>query len=123
MSHPNLPSQEQGPYRPVRIRRTMDTMSMYLDVLAGSLGSWVDELTAPELVRYARACKEALESPGLYGVTTNAAILAAEIAYDRALIRLCQLHAISVDPRTFMFPASARVRIEAALRAVGVTLD
>ena len=63
MSHPALPSQEQGPYRSVRIRRTMDTMSMYLDVLAGSLRSWVDELTAPELVRYARACKEALESP------------------------------------------------------------
>jgi hypothetical protein len=101
----------------------MGAMTMYVDLLSSALECWVADLTDRELLRYGRSCRDALESPGVYGATTNASVLAAEVAYDRVLIRLCQLHAIEVDTQAFMFPAHARARIEAVLRAAGIFLD
>jgi len=98
-------------------------MSMYVELLSGALESWVDELTNPQLVRYARTCRDALVHPGTYGAVSNAEVLVAEIAYDRALIRLCERHAVQVDTRAFLFPDIARAGIEAALRDAGVSLD
>jgi hypothetical protein len=48
--------------------------------------------------------------------------LAAEIAYDRALIRLCERHEIKVDRTAFMHPREARMCLEADLSAAGVGL-
>ena len=46
--------------------------------------------------------------------------IAMELEYDRALIRLCQLHAIVYDVARFDRPQLERRRLEDALEAAGV---
>jgi hypothetical protein len=48
--------------------------------------------------------------------------LAAEIAYDRALIRMCEIHGIDVALTNFAYPKSERARIERMLALAGVDL-
>ena len=96
---------------------------MYVDLLSSALESWVDDLTETQLLHYARTCREALVNPGTYGVTSNAEVLVAEIAYDRALLRLCSLHAVLVNAQAFLFPETARAMVESALLDTGVVLD
>jgi hypothetical protein len=48
--------------------------------------------------------------------------LAAEVAYDRALIKLCEAHSIEVVDMNFLHPRQERARLEAALVAAGIDL-
>ncbi|MGH9018739.1 MAG: hypothetical protein ACRDY1_13400 [Acidimicrobiales bacterium] len=98
-------------------------MSMYVDLLSSALGGLGDGLTGLPLIDHARRCRDALTRPAAYGARRSADVLAVEIAYDRALIRLCTLHAIAVDPRAFLFPHEARERLEAELAVQGVSLE
>ena len=49
--------------------------------------------------------------------------LAAEIAYDRALIAICTEHGIYAHATTFAYPIEERKRIEALLVEEGIDLD
>jgi hypothetical protein len=98
-------------------------MSMYADLLSSALDRWVDELSGPLLLDYVRICRDAMTHPGIYGGMRSADVLAAEIAYDRSLIRLCDRHAIAVEPDAFVFPTLARARLEAQLARAGVSLE
>jgi hypothetical protein len=49
--------------------------------------------------------------------------LAAQLAYDRALIRLCLASGIATSPARFERPAIERQRLEDALAGIGVVLD
>jgi hypothetical protein len=96
---------------------------MYVDLLSRAINSWESDLSNSALIDYALICRDAMSHPGIYGGSGGADVLAAEICYDRALLRLCERHAIAVDPRVFLYPAEARARLEGELAAIGVDLD
>jgi hypothetical protein len=100
----------------------MVTMSMYVDILSSALDSWVDELTGSALVDYVLACRaEMLDAGPRYGDTAYSS-LAAEVAYDRALIKLCEANYVSVTATSFAFPSEARARLELELATMGIDL-
>jgi hypothetical protein len=95
-------------------------MNMYSHLLSSVFEDWVDELTGTSLVDYALICRVEMLSPRPTGSASIA--LAAEIAYDRALIKLCASRRIPVDVAGFARPQSERERLERELAAVGVDL-
>jgi hypothetical protein len=99
----------------------MTAVSMYVDILSNALAYSGVRLTIDELVDRAILFREAVDFPGTYGQCA-ADVLAAEIAYDRVLIRLCELYGIAVDPAAFIHPHEARLCLEAHLTNVGVDL-
>ena len=99
----------------------MTLVSMYVDILSSALASSAHELTVSELVDNAIVFRSAIDYPGPYGQCA-ADVLATEIAYDRVLIRLCELFGIAVDPAAFIHAHTARLGLEARLANVGVDL-
>jgi hypothetical protein len=99
----------------------MMTVSMYVDILSSALDGWVDEPTGTALVDYAVRCRE--EVLGIGPLHDNAyASLAAEVAYDRALIKLCEMANVTVMTTDFAFPSQERARLERQLAAAGIDL-
>jgi hypothetical protein len=96
---------------------------MYVDILSSALDSWVDGLTGTALVDYALCCRaEMLGIPARRGGTSYS-ILAEEIAYDRALIKLCETNDVAVEATSFAFPRRERARLERDLATAGIDLD
>lgn len=85
-----------------------------------------DEVPAEqELVRHLTDVRVRLvpRSPLLGPVVVDAAeSLAAQVDYDRTLLRLCRLRGIACAPERFTRPDVERRRLEAALMADGVAL-
>ncbi len=96
---------------------------MYVDILSSALDEWVTDLVGPELIEYALLCREELWAVSPPRAGSAYAALAAEIAYDRALIALCTERGIDAHATSFSYPTSERRRIEAVLRHYGVDLD
>jgi hypothetical protein len=96
-------------------------MSMYADLLSSALDNWV-EMSGEALLDYARVCRDTVEHPGVYGAVRSSDLLVAEVAYDRALVRLCELRGITVEASWFVYPAEARRRLEGDLAASGLDL-
>jgi hypothetical protein len=94
---------------------------MYADLLSSALDNWV-ELSGKALLDYARVCRDTVEHPGVYGAVRSSDLLVAEVAYDRALVRLCELQGIEVEASWFVHPAEARRRLEGDLAASGLDL-
>ena len=96
--------------------------SMYADLLTNALASWDGELSAEALFDHVLACRVAMlsatPSPGDEAYLT----LAKEIAYDRALIKLCATHGIDARAVDFAHPGDERSRLERALTNHGVNL-
>jgi hypothetical protein len=96
--------------------------SMYADLLTNALASWDGELNAGALFDHVLACRiemlSATPSPGDDAYLT----LAKEIAYDRALIKLCAAHGIVARAVDFAHPGEERSRLERALSDHGVNL-
>jgi hypothetical protein len=97
-------------------------VSMYVGLLTRALDSWTEGVSGPTLVDYVLVCRSNLlshtvgESDGAYS------LLAAEIAYDRALIKLCDERGVITEPTRFSVPPRERTRLEVALTGVGVNL-
>ena len=101
---------------------TMARMSMYLDILSSALDGWVDELTGSALIDESLALRvEMLGNRNHRSASANEA-LAAEVAYDRALISLCAEHDIEVVLSDFADPQAERARLERKLARSGVDL-
>jgi hypothetical protein len=100
----------------------MDTVSMYVDVLSNALNGWAAELAGTELLDYARSCRDAVQDTDVCGAARSLELLAAEVAYDRALVRLCELKGIAVDVSWFVHPDEARRCLEHQLAALGLDL-
>jgi hypothetical protein len=82
---------------------------------------WVEELSGSALIDYAVVCRaEMLECPRAGASATLA--LAAEVSYDRALIKLCIANGIEADARGFSHPGAERARLERNLVAAGIDL-
>ena len=78
-------------------------MSMYVGILASVLNDWVDELSGDDLVDFARVCRAQMldTSPQRDSAAT---VLAAELSYDRALIKVCEAHGIDAIALRFSRP-------------------
>jgi hypothetical protein len=95
-------------------------MNMYTELLSSVFEDWVDELSGSALVDYALICRAEMLAPRAAG--TACAALAAEITYDRALIKLCVSRRIDVDVQGFGQPRRERERLERELAARGIDL-
>jgi hypothetical protein len=94
---------------------------MYADLLSSVLNDWVDELTGDALIDFAQVCRAQMldSSPGRDSASTA---LAAELSYDRALIKVCEAHGIEVMPLLFSHRSEERARLEGELVAIGIDL-
>ena len=77
---------------------------MYVDILCSALDEWVTDLTGPDLIEYAWLCREELRAVAPPKGRSAYTALAAEIAYDRALIALCTERGIDADATSFAYP-------------------
>ena len=92
---------------------------MYADILSSVLNDWVDELSGSALIDFAQVCRvQMIESSG----GTAVVALAAELSYDRALIKVCEAHTINTTTRRFSHPKEERARLERELTAIGIDL-
>jgi hypothetical protein len=95
---------------------------MYVDILSSALDSWADELTGTALVDYAQCCRAEMLGVGPHHGDTAYSSLAAEVAYDRALIKLCETNGMLVEATSFAFPRQERARLEHELAAAGIDM-
>ena len=95
---------------------------MYVTLLSGALEAWDTDLDYEILLDHVRDCRAALPSgdPGVGADSTTA--LAAEVAYDRALVCLATRHGIDVTPKNFTQPRIERDRLEREIAHLGVDL-
>jgi hypothetical protein len=96
--------------------------SMYADLLSNAIDSWQGELSGGALFDHVLACRiEMLASAPAQGENAYLS-LAKEVAYDRALIRLCASHGITANAVDFAHPNVERSRLERALVDHGINL-
>jgi hypothetical protein len=94
-------------------------MSMYIDMLSSAVQAWDLELSSEELVEHALNCRVRMLATGpAHGASAYEA-LAAELAYDRALIHLCGDVGIGASPFDFDQPQEERARLEQTLAERG----
>jgi hypothetical protein len=95
---------------------------MYVDLLTRALGNdeaaRSDDLLLAEVVS-SRARLRAVDGDS---ASSAAESLARELAYDGALIRLCEALELSATPARFLNPQTERSRLERELAERGVSL-
>jgi hypothetical protein len=97
--------------------------SMYVSLLLSALDNWDEDLSDIALVNYVLACRgEMLSALPRRGESSYSA-LASEIAYDRALIKLCEARDIEVVVADFAHPKEERALLEYELGAAGFDLN
>ena len=96
---------------------------MYVTLLSGALDVWDADLDDGALLEYVRNCRAALPARHLGAGVMSGRALAAEIAYDRALVCLAAQCGIDVAPTNFVHPRIARDRLELELVRRGVDLE
>jgi hypothetical protein len=98
-------------------------MSMYAEILSSALRGKVEDLHGDELMAYALDCRaEMLAATGPVRGSSAFSVLAVEIAYDCALLKLCAENGIEGRAADFSHPADDRHRLEIELTAAGVDL-
>lgn len=98
-------------------------MSIYSEILIAAMEGRDPDLADNALLDHALSCRAALHSghEGTEGrVDTR---LAAELAYDRALIWLAHSLGIDATARDFSRPRIARQRLERALTDKGIDVE
>lgn len=100
---------------------------MYTHLLSSVLDDWVDAFTGEALIDYTLVCRaETLASlsqrPKGERCSPAYIALGAEVAYDRALIKLCAANGIDVSADGFSHPAAERNRLERELASCGIDL-
>ncbi len=99
---------------------------MYTQLLSSVFDDWVNELTGAALIDYAIVCRDEMlvshRSVESAGGDSAYIALGAEIAYDRALLKLCSLYGVDSSPERFSRPGYERNRLERELAARGLDL-
>jgi hypothetical protein len=103
-------------------------MSMYTELL---VAAWGQQGPAEAGATERGAFEEVLRCRARHGesVRTGAGpdlvpvVLALELAYDVALLRLALVVGVETDPSRFDQPRRERDRLEGALRALGISLE
>jgi hypothetical protein len=92
---------------------------MYADILSSVLNDWIDELSGEALIDFAQLCRvQMLESACDAAVVT----VAAELSYDRVLLKVCEANKIATSVREFSRPREERSRLEQELIGIGIDL-
>jgi len=95
---------------------------MYAELLSSIQSDPLDAMNGSGLVAYAIARRAALlhhiptSEEGVYDA------LSEEVAYDMALMKLCERHGIEAAASGFSHPKEERARLERALTAAGIDL-
>jgi hypothetical protein len=97
-------------------------MSMYSDLLMSALDDWGETFSGSALIDYAVMCRTEMQRSGPRRGDAAHIALAAEIAYDRALIKVCVEQRIDVDVADFSHPMKARSHLEHELADRGINL-
>jgi hypothetical protein len=95
---------------------------MYVQLLTDALDGWVLASDRYDVVAHAVECRThmLLTSPRKGEPAFRA--LAAQVSYDRSLIKLCQIFDIATSPNNFSHPVSERRRLEHELALAGLDL-
>ncbi|MHB8380375.1 MAG: hypothetical protein ACYDB2_10780 [Acidimicrobiales bacterium] len=96
--------------------------SMYADLLRNALENWDGALSVSTLFDHVLECRIEMLSARPSTGDDAYLTLAKEIAYDRALIKLCATHGIAASAVDFAHPGEERSRLERALSDQGVNL-
>ena len=72
-------------------------MSIYSDIVTNGLFAWIDGTHGDRLIDYTLSCRAEMFAARHNGPGDPLTLLAAEIAYDRALIKLCGERGIEVE--------------------------
>jgi hypothetical protein len=117
-----VPSTDDGEITEKNRRERNISASMYSDLLTNALANMDGVWNADDLFDHVLACRAEMlsskPSPGDDAYLT----IAKEIAYDRALIKLCLTHGIVARAQDFTHPGEERRRLERALVDHGVIL-
>jgi uncharacterized protein YbjT (DUF2867 family) len=105
--------------KPVRV---MGGASMYVDLLRHALANWESELSSEALLDHVVACRLALHTSAHAPDASAYLALATDVAYDSALVRMCEACALDSNVANFSFPSAERRRLEDALGAIGINL-
>lgn len=97
-------------------------MSMYVDLLTNALEGWTDDPQGEVLLDYVLECRNEMLASVPRRAKSAYVALATEIAYDRALIKLCVSRGIAVTPADFSHPREERELLEQALSDQGLDL-
>ena len=111
-----------GPYSRSWPRAQAGGVDRYSHLVLSVFDDWVDELTGSALVDYAIVCRTVMLASGPYRVEFASLLLAAEVTYDRALVKLCTTNGIEADALAFSNPSAERARLERELATVGIDL-
>jgi hypothetical protein len=95
---------------------------MYTHLLLSVFDDWVDELTGSALVDYAVVCRAQMLASAPHRGESASLALAAEVSYDRALIKLCIANGVEADALGFSHPGAERARLEHDLATAGIDL-
>jgi hypothetical protein len=95
---------------------------MYTHLLSSVFDDWVDELSGSALVDYAVVCRAEMLASTPFRRESATLALAAEVNYDRALIKVCMANGIEADVLGFANPGAERARLERDLAAAGIDL-
>lgn len=95
---------------------------MYVDLLTNALQEWTDDPQGEVLLDYVLDCRNDMLSAIPRRGKSAYVALATEIAYDRALIKLCASRGIEATPADFSHPREERERLEQSLADQGLDL-
>jgi hypothetical protein len=97
-------------------------MSMYADLLSHAPVGRLEGLTDAALVAFVVVCRAEMLASQPYKGASAYDSLANEVAYDRALLKLCAANDIEVGAGDFSHPAEERHRLEHRLADAGLDL-
>ncbi len=93
---------------------------MYVSLLEGALDDWVDTNEPAATFEHARVCRSRMALALTHGSSYSA--LAAQLSYDRSLIKLCETLHVESSARRFAHPLAERHRLERELARLGLDL-
>jgi hypothetical protein len=96
-------------------------VAAYADLLTRALGTEGDACRSDDLL-VAEVIRSRARLQATSGDDPVAEVLARELSYDSALIRLCRALDVETEPVRFATPAPERARLERELERCGISL-
>jgi hypothetical protein len=95
-------------------------MSMYVELLSRSLEEWASEFSDDTLIAHARMLRTQMVTSESHLSGSAYSSTVAQIAYDRALVKLSRAVGVEVVIDTFAHPVTERTRLERRLAEYGI---
>lgn len=95
---------------------------MYVEILSTAIAADDRHGDVPALIGRARQARVKLPEAGCSDPTSVYHAIAAEVAYDRALVQLCGKCGIETETACFASPTTERQRLERELALRGIDL-